>query len=130
VSDSDLSDLSDLESESDGSDQLAPSSPNLPSSPDPLPGSSPAQTRDSTPAAEHLSSPHTPYRRIVTYAARDRRRFEQDSTRNEIQVTPRRSSRLQAAAAPLAFSADPERGIFTTEQLRSDGCAVYPWITE
>jgi hypothetical protein len=126
VSDSDLSELSDtdLESESDGSDQLAPSSP------DPLPGTSPASTRESTPAAEHLSSPHTPYRRIITYATRDRHRFAQGNTQSEVQVTPRRSSRLQAAAEPPAFSADPDHGIFTTEQLRSDGCGIYPWINE
>ncbi|KAJ7817504.1 hypothetical protein B0H14DRAFT_3474595 [Mycena olivaceomarginata] len=118
VSDSDLtdvSDLSNLESESDRLDQLAPSSLNLPSSPDPLPGSSPAQSRDSTPGAEHLSSLHTPYRRIITYAARDRRRLEQNSAQSEgaqseVHVELRRSSRLQAAAAPTAFSADPDHG--------------------
>jgi hypothetical protein len=120
------SDVSDSDSESDGYDQLAPSSP------DPLPGSSP--TRTYAPSAplpplnadtEHMDTPHTPYRRVVTYAARDRRHIKQD-----VQVERRRSSRLQALALNAAFCADPDRGVFTPTQLRSDGYAIIPWMNE
>jgi hypothetical protein len=126
------SDLSDSDSELDGYDQLAPSSP------DPLPGSSPTWTYPPPVPlppldadAEHTDTPHTPYRRVITYAARDRHRIEHERAHGPaVQVEPRRSSRLQGLASNAAVCADPDRGIFTAAQLRSDGYAIIPWMSE
>jgi hypothetical protein len=117
------SELSELDSESDDYDQLAPSSP------DPLTGTSPIPDSP-LPApnaeAERMDTPHTPYCRLITYTARDRHR----NARPAVQVERRHSSRLEIKALNAAFCADPDRGIFTTAQLRSDGCAIIPWINE
>lgn len=118
------SDLFASDSEDSDTDQLAPSSP------DPLPNSSPASTRASTPD-EQLGSPHTPYRRIITYTARDKNRVERERAQLAAVAPPpvplRRSMRLQPA---VPFQPDPARGIFTIPQLRTDGNAIHPWINE
>ncbi|KAJ7893072.1 hypothetical protein B0H14DRAFT_3427565 [Mycena olivaceomarginata] len=73
----------------------------------------------------------TPYRRIITYTARDKNRVERERAQLAAVAPPpvplRRSMRLQPA---VPFQPDPARGIFTIPQLRTDGNAIHPWIND